>query len=307
MYNTPRMEHQPPQFFKRGPSALARLSFFGVLSILLMVLDARFHYANGLRNTISLAINPLQQMATAPVTAFNHLSEFFSSRAELRRQNTLLRADQLQTAQATLTLDAMKAENDHLRALLDIRQQSAAESLVAEIIYAGRDPFSRKVIIDKGEQAGIEAGQPVIDTDGVVGQVTRVLPMLAEVTLVTDKGHSIPVQVVRNGLRGIAYGSGDGSTLDLRFMPANAEVQPGDALVTSGLDNIYPRGLPVAQVVKVERDASDAFAKISLTPSGGTNRYRQVLVLTKGEQAPPYPAEELKKGGANKARPQKAQ
>jgi rod shape-determining protein MreC len=296
VYNTPRMEHQPPEFFKRGPSALARLTFFGVCAVLLMVLDARFNYADGLRNTLALVINPLQRVAIAPVTAFNHISEFFSSRAELRRQNTLLRTDQLQTAQAVLTLQAIQAENEQLRALLRIRPQYGAEAMVAEIIYAGRDPFSRKVIIDKGEQEGIESGQPVIDTAGVVGQVTRVLPMLAEITLVTDKDHAIPVQVVRNGLRGIAYGSGDGYTLELRFMPANAEIQTGDVLVTSGLDGLYPRGLPVATVAKVERDASYAFAKISLTPSAGTDRYRQVLVLRSGDKLPPRPQEESKAG-----------
>lgn len=289
MYNAPRMEHQPPEFFKRGPSALARLSFFGICAILLMVLDARLHYADGLRNTLAFVLNPLQRAAVAPVNAFNHISEFFSSRAELRRQNALLRTDQLQTAQAMLTLEAIQAENEQLRALLGIRPQYGADAMVAEIIYAGRDPFSRKVIIDKGEQSGIENGQPVIDTAGVIGQVTRVLPMLAEITLLTDKDHAIPVQVVRTGLRGIAYGSGDGSTLELRFMPANAEIQTGDVLVTSGLDGVYPRGLPVATVAKVERDASYAFAKISLTPSAGTDRYRQVLILTRDERLPPPP------------------
>jgi rod shape-determining protein MreC len=232
------MEHQPPQFFKRGPSALARLSFFGLLSILLMVLDARFHYANGIRNTLALVIYPLQQVATAPITAFNHISEFFSSQSSLRQENALLRSEQLRNAEALLRLDALQAENGQLRELLQARDQHRGTAVFAEIIYAGRDPFSRKIIIDKGEQEGIEAGQPVIDVHGVLGQVTRVLPLLAEVTLITDKGHSIPVQVVRNGLRGVAYGSGDGSTLELRFMPANAEIQTGDVLVTSGLDNV---------------------------------------------------------------------
>ena len=284
------MEHQPPQFFKRGPSALARLSFFGLLSILLMVLDARFHYANGIRNTLALVTYPLQQVAIAPISAFNHISEFFSSQSALRLQNEMLRADQLRNSEALLRLDALNAENEQLREMLQARDRHQGSAVFAEIIYAGRDPFSRKIIIDKGEQVGIVAGQPVIDVNGVLGQVTRVLPLLAEVTLITDKGHSIPVQVLRNGLRGVAYGSGDGSTLELRFMPANAEIQTGDVLVTSGLDNVYPRGLPVAQVAKVERDSSYAFAKIVLTPSSGTNRHRQVLVLTQGEDAPPRPA-----------------
>ena len=265
---------------------------------MLMVLDAHFHYADGFRNTLAMVVYPIQQIAIAPVTAFNHVSEFFSSQSQLREQNAQLRGEHLKNAQATLTLQALQAENEQLRELLAAKSRGPVKSTFAEIIYAGRDPFSRKVIIDKGEDDGIQLGQPVIDTMGVLGQVTRVLPLLAEVTLITDKDHAIPVQVVRNGLRGIAFGSGDGSTLELRFMPANAEIQTGDVLVTSGLDDVYPRGLPVAQVLKVERDASYAFAKISLLPSGGTNRHRQVLVLTRGESAPPYPAAEEKKGAA---------
>lgn len=307
MYNTPRLEHQTPAFFKRGPSALARLSFFGLLSILLMVLDAHFHYADGLRNTLARVVHPIQQVAIAPITAFNHVSEFFSTRSELRKQNAQLRGEQLKNAQATLTLEALQAENEQLRELLAAKTRGPVNSTFAEIIYAGRDPFSRKVIIDKGEDEGIELGQPVIDTKGVLGQVTRVLPHLSEVTLITDKDHAIPVQVVRNGLRGIAFGSGDGSTLEFRFMPANADIQTGDVLVTSGLDDIYPRGLPVAQVLKIERDASHGFAKISLMPSGGTNRHRQALVLSRGEKAPPYPAPEEKKSAAKPQRGAKPQ
>jgi rod shape-determining protein MreC len=283
------MEYQQPQFFRRGPSAFARLSFFSLASIMLMVLDARFHYAEPLRQTLAWTVYPLQQVAIAPVTAFNHVSDFFSSQSALREQNAELRNEQLTEAERLLTLESVQAENEQLRALLEVKARQPSASIAAEIIYAGRDPFSRKVIIDKGLRQGIEPGRPVIDTAGVIGQVTRVLPLLAEVTLLTDKGQAIPVQVLRNGMRGIAYGSGDGSTLELRFMPANAEVQAGDMLVTSGLDNLYPRGLPVARVAKVERDAAYAFAKISLTPIAGTNQHRQVLVLSKGENKPPYP------------------
>lgn len=281
------MEYQPPQFFKRGPAPLARLTFFGLLSVLLMVLDARFQYAEPLRHGLTLAIYPLQQVATAPVVAFNSISDFFSSQASLRRDNASLRSQQLQNAQSLLVLQSLTQENQQLRKLLDARTiLSSSPSIFAEIVYAGRDPFSRKVIIDRGSQNGVEPGQPVVDDSGVLGQVTRVLPLLAEVTLVTDKNQSLPVQVLRNGLRGIAYGSGDGNTLELRFMPANAEVQNGDVVVTSGLDGIYPRGLPVASVLSVERDATAAFAKIRLTPTAGTNKHRQVLVIQHREELP---------------------
>ena len=159
---------------------------------------------------------------------------------------------------------------------------------MAEILYAGRDPFSRKVVIDKGTGDSIRAGQAVMDDTGIIGQVTRVFPMLSEVTLITDKEQATPVQVVRNGLRAIAYG--DGVALDLRFMAANADIQNGDILVTSGIDGTYPSGLPVARVSRVERDQAYAFAKIQCVPIAGTDKHRQVLVLAQPADLPPPPA-----------------
>src|SRR5262245_25346087 len=280
------MEHSPPQFFHRGPAPLARLTFFGLLSILLMVLDARFRYAEPLRQAIAIAVYPIQQIAIAPVSAIMSANEFFTTQATLRRENAELRAEKLREAPELLTLQTLQAENEQLRKLLDAKAKLPTEGIFAEIVYAARDPFSRKVIIDKGSQQGVTLGQPVIHTNGVLGQVTRVQPLLAEVTLITDKDHAIPVQVLRNGLRGVAFGSGDGSTLELRHMAANAEVEQGDVLVTSGLDGLYPSGLPVARVAKVERDASYAFAKITCQPIAGTDQFRQVLVLARPDDSP---------------------
>lgn len=285
------MERQPPPFFHRGPTPLARLGFFAVLSILLMVLDARFRYAEPLRQVLALAAYPIQQLATAPVTAFASLSDFFASRAVLQRENAALSEERLKRAPDLLTLDALKAENAALRRALAARPKAAQEAIFAEIVYAGRDPFARTVMIDKGAQQGVKLGQPVIDSAGVLGQVTRVHPLLAEVTLVVDKDHPVPVQVVRNGLRGIVYGSGDGATLELRHMANNAAVEEGDVLVTSGIDEVYPPGLPVARVARVERDTALAFAKIVCEPSAGVNRHRQVLVLNRAVQIPPPPQE----------------
>jgi rod shape-determining protein MreC len=285
------MEHAPPQFFHRGPAPIARLAFFATLSVLLMVLDARFRYAEPLRQVIALAVYPIQHLATAPVSAISRARDFFASREELRHENAELRAEKLRDAQTLLALEALRGENEQLRRLLGARAKLPANAIFAEIVYAGRDPFSRKVIVDRGSQQGVAAGQAVIDATGVLGQVTRVQPLLAEVTLVTDKDHAIPVQVVRNGLRGVAYGSGDGSTMELRHMAANAEVEKGDLLVTSGIDGIYPTGLPVARIVRVERDAAYAFAKIVCQPLAGTDLHRQVLVLAKAEDTPAWSAE----------------
>jgi rod shape-determining protein MreC len=297
------MEHTPPQFFHRGPAPIARLTFFALLSVFLMVLDARFRYAEPLRQVLAIAAYPLQQIATAPFTALARSREFFSTQTELREQNATLRAQKLRDAEDLLTLQALRAENESMRRILAAKEQVPGDAIFAEIVYAGRDPFSRKVIIDRGVQHGVQSGQPVVDASGVLGQVTRVQPLLSEVTLIVDKDHAIPVQLVRNGLRGVAYGSGDGSTLELRHMASNAEVEAGDLLVTSGLDGLYPRGLPVAKVAKIERDAAYAFAKIVCQPVAGTTQHQQVLVLATGAGIPTWSAEpERGKKGARAKR-----
>jgi rod shape-determining protein MreC len=301
------MEYQPPQFFNRGPAPVVRLGFFILLSVFLMVLDARFRYAEPLRAALSVVAYPIQQAALAPVVAITNLKDFFTTNAELQRENEALREDRLKAAKDLLTLEALQSENERLRALFDAKQRAGTDSQLAEIVYTGRDPFTRKVIVNRGDAQGVKVGQAVIDAQGVVGQVTRVYPLLSEVTLLTHKDHAIPVQIVRNGMRGVAYGSGDGATLDLRHMATNAEVQDGDRLVTSGLDSIYPPGLPVATVSKVERTAGFAFARIVLAPAAGIEQHRQLLILAQAEEAPPPPpaAEEPKTKGRAKRPPPK--
>mgnify|MGYP001600264290 FL=1 len=256
-----------------------------------MVLDARFRYAEGVRQVVALAAYPIQRVAMAPVDLFHAVANYFSSTAALQEENAALRAKQLRAAPELLRLESLKEENDQLRRLLEARERLPGTAVFAEILYAARDPFSRKVVIDKGSQNSIRAGQPVIDDVGVIGQVTRVYLLMSEVTLLSDKDQAIPLQVQRNGLRAVAYGGAEGDMLDLRFMAANADIRNGDTLVTSGIDGTYPPGLPVATVARIERDAAYAFAKITLTPTAGTERYRQVLVLSGEARLPPPPAE----------------
>ena len=284
------MELQPPPFFNRGPAPLVRLSFFVSLAVLLMVLDARFRYAEGVRQVVAFAAYPIQRVAMAPVDLFHGVVNYFGSTAALQEENTALKTKALRAAPELLRLEALKEENNQLRRLLEAQERLPGKSVFAEILYAGRDPFSRKVVIDKGSHNGIQAGQPVIDDVGVIGQVTRVYLLISEVTLLSDKDQAIPLQVQRNGLRAVAYGGAEGGMLDLRFMAANADIRNGDTLVTSGIDGTYPPGLPVATVARIERDAAYAFAKITLTPTAGTERYRQLLVLSGEAKAPP-PAE----------------
>ena len=283
------MDHQPPAFFNRGPAPLVRLMFFVVLALLLMVLDARFRYTETLRAGLALLAYPFQRIAMAPVQLATGVVGFFSSQVQLQRENDALREKQLRAAKDLVTLEALAAENAQLRRLAEARERLPSKSTLAEILYASRDPFSRKVIIDKGRMDGIQPGLPVVDDVGVIGQVTRVYPLLAEVTLITDKDQAIPVQIVRNGLRAVAFGAGDGATLDLRFMAANADILNGDVLVTSGIDGTYPPGIPVAKVVRIERDAAYAFAKIACVPAAGTNQHNQVLVLAADDKLPPAP------------------
>jgi rod shape-determining protein MreC len=183
----------------------------------------------------------------------------------------------------------MAAENTQLRNLLNMQQRIQSKSLVGEILYDARDPFTRKIILNRGSQQGVAPGQPVIDEIGIVGQVTRVFPFTSEVTLLTDKDQAIPVQVLRNGLRSVAYGRGQSGVLDLRFMAANADIQKGDALVTSGIDGVYPPGLSVASVLQVETKSTDAFAHIVCQPSAGIDRHKQLLILQVEQNIPPRP------------------
>jgi rod shape-determining protein MreC len=195
----------------------------------------------------------------------------------------------------------LAAENLRLRNLLGMQQKTAVKSIVGEILYDARDPFTRKVVLNRGSQQNVTLGQPVIDDLGVVGQITRIFPFTAEVTLLTDKDQAIPVQVLRNGLRSIAYGRGQSGALDLRFMAANADIQKGDLLVTSGIDGVYPAGLAVATVAQVETKSSDAFAHIVCTPVAGVDRHKQLLILLVDTSLPPRPPPEVPPGKNEKS------
>jgi len=274
----PVVGHQPPPFFKRGPAPLARLVFFVILSLVLLVLDLKYRYLELARHGVATALYPLQRAAYAPVDLYEQLGGYFSSLSAVQQENVLLKQKELESAKWLLRQQHLELENQRLRQLLDMKARQPVSSMLADIIHAARDPFSRRVIVDKGSQHGIAAGQAVVDEAGILGQVTRVYPMQSEVTLVTDKNQAVPVQIVRNGLRTVLFGASDGQ-LELRFLAANADVQPGDQLVTSGLDGVYLPGLPVAKVLRVDRDAAYSFARIVCEPAAGVEKHGQVLLL----------------------------
>ena len=296
------MEHTPPPFFKRGPTPLIRLLLCSLLSIALLISDARYGYLENIRTVVSVIIYPLQRIAGAPRALLDSLGEFFVTQAALRAENAKLSAQSLRDSAMLRKHAALAAENAHLRDLLAARQRFPESTVFAEVLYAGRDPFTRKVIIDKGQQHDIKAGQPVIDHIGVVGQVTRVYPWLAEITLITDKEQAVPVISLRNGLRAVIGGTGIDGQLELKFIPLNADFQNGDQLVTSGIDGVYPPGLPVAEVSNVERNAAYLFARITCKPLAGVTSHGQVLVLNWESKAPAQPVEEVKPARAKKSR-----
>ena len=294
------MDHQPPPFFKRGPAPLARLAFYAALSAALLFIDARFQTLELLRKGVSLVTHPLQQAAHAPVEFLDNASHYISSVSRFQDENVRLKHGQLENASTVLRLRQLESENARLRKLLDMRDRQYTDGVVARILHAARDPFSRRIVVDKGQQNHIEPGQPVIDEAGVIGQVTRVFPFASEITLITDKDQSVPVQIVRNGLRSVVFGLGNGQ-LELRFMPANADVQNDDLLVTSGLDGVFLAGLPVAKVVRVERDTSYSFARIYCEPLAGVENYNEVMILDANE--PIVLPDKLKEGTSPAAKP----
>ncbi len=297
------MEYTPPPFFKRGPSLIARLSFFVLLSLVLLYADARFHYMEGLRKAIGVVLYPLQRIVDVPAEVASGIGSFFVSQSYLQRENERLVRENFLNAGLLQTQQELIAENRHLRQLLDMKERVGPASVAAEILYFGRDPFSRKVIIDRGSSNKVEEGAAVVDDTGLIGQVSRAFPWTAEIALITDREQVVPVQAVRNGLRAAVFGTGYDGALDLRFMPVNADIEHGDVLVTSGIDGVYPAGLPVAVVASIERNAAYPFARITCTPAAGVNRHRQVLVLARLAPLPEYPpAAQQKKVKPRKSR-----
>lgn len=268
---------------------MARLSFYATLSLALIFVDSRFQTLELLRQGVSLFTHPIQQAAHAPVDFLENAGSYFSSVTRFQEENARLKRSQLDAALALLRTRQLESENDRLRKLLEVKERQPINGRVSQILYAARDPFSRRVIVDKGQQDKIVAGQPVVDDAGVIGQITRVFPFVSEITLITDKDQAVPVQIVRNGLRSVVFGLGNGQ-LELRFMPANADVQNGDVLVTSGLDGIFLQGLPVAKVVHIERDTSYSFARIYCEPVAGVENFGEVMVLD-ARETPPLPAQ----------------
>ncbi len=269
---------QSPAFFVRGANPFSRMMFFCALSIVFMAADSRLNYLSQIRQALIGALHPFEVVANAPSDWYRDIQKYFSAHNQLVQENYQLKQQASQHQLMLQRLNTIQAENSHLRSLLNGNIPIQPKAILGEISHMGRDPFTHIVVVNRGSQHKVQAGLAVVDAKGVIGQVTRVYPFSSEVTLITDKELSIPIQIERNQLRAIAFGEGN-NTLDIPFLPTNVDIQVGDKLVTSGIDGIYPAGLAVATVTKILQNPESPFAKIISTPVADVSNHLQLLIL----------------------------
>jgi rod shape-determining protein MreC len=263
-----------------------------ILSLILLVVDHRFHHLQQLRSALAFLTYPLHYLADLPFTASRWLAETTSSRQALMSQNRELRNQILHLRAELQKYESLQAENMRLRDLVDSSFKIGDRVLVAELSAVDLDPYKQQVIINKGAASGAFEGQPVLDAHAVMGQVINVTPFSSTVLLITDTSHALPVQVLRNGLRTIAVGSGRISELKLPYLPTNSDIVEGDLLVTSGLGGKFPPGYPVATVTKIDRSPDAPFSDVLAQPRAHLDRSREVLLVwTVPNQLPVMPSE----------------
>ncbi len=273
----------------RGPPLGAGLFFLGIVSVAVMVLDHRGGYLDTARVWMSAAATPIYAVVQTPHQLWTWITESFADRSRLRAENEQL-TEQLRAARTRLLrFEALSEENRRLREIREASKGISERTLIAEIINVSVQPFRHVVVINKGANDGVFRGQPVLDAFGVVGQVMQVGKSTATLILITDAEHAVPVQVNRNGIRSIAVGTGEPAKLSLPYLTVESDVRRGDLLVSSGLDEIFPAGYPVATVTKVERNATDTFALVEARPRAQLDRDREVLLLWADKPQVPAP------------------
>lgn len=286
------IERSDPPIFRRGLSATSKLILLGLLSIVLMAADHRLQISQPIRSGVALILAPLQWLSLQPGRAINASAQYFSNLEQAQDAAQNYQSKTIAQAQRLQQVEQLSQENAHLRQLLDLRGQMAGPSKAVQVLYDTADPYTRRVVVDRGQLAGIVHGSAVIDSAGVVGQVTRVYPLVSEVTLLTDRDQSIPVMNARTGSRHVANGDPytHGGSLDLKFVPAGSDMQKGDLLTTSGIDGVYPAGLHVGRVVRIDRRVDSSFARVHAEPMA-VERGRHLLVLlpVKDWPEPPKP------------------
>lgn len=289
------LSQSPPPLFKQGLSARLRLLIAVVAAVGMLYVDLHLGVLKPLRQGLSMVLYPIEQALMVPRDVFRWVTKYSSAISDVVDRKSQLEKKEVETSEKLLQIEQLKTENDSLRTLLDLRKGTKHATVIAEISHETRDAFSNRIVIDRGSQHGVQPGHPVINAQGVVGQVVRVSPITSEVSLVTDPSLTIPVNLPRSGLRSVASGTGDGQQVDLKYLNINAEVEVGDILVTSGLDGLYPSGLPVAKINRVERAGSGQFPRISSTPVAPIGTLRHVLVILVDQQLIPPAPRELEK------------
>lgn len=302
------LERSAPPIFRQGLSTTSRMLLLGLLAVLLMAADHRLQISQPIRSGVALVLAPLQWLSLQPVHAFNAMARYFGNLEEAQDAAQIFQTRTIAQAQRLQQVEQLSQENAHLRQLLDLRVQVAGPAKAVQVLYDTSDPYTRRVVVDRGLMAGIAQGSAVIDTAGVVGQVTRVYPLVSEVTLLTDRAQSIPVMNARTGSRYVAHGDPQtlGGSLDLKFVPAGADMQKGDLLTTSGIDGVYPAGLHVGRIARIDRRIDSSFARVHAEPMA-TERGRHLLVLLPFKDWPEPPKPEASKTtkakGASSAMP----
>lgn len=268
-----------PPLFRRGPPAEVRLAVLAALALALLLLDSQLRVLEPLRRGVAVALYPFQRVVMAPRDLVEQVNEWLNAANRIRTENEALQRQRIELAQVASHAAQLAAENAQLRRLLGVTDTVEQAAVVVEVLYEPANTFHQRLVFNKGSQAGLAPGMPVIDAGGVVGQIVRVTPMAAEAALVTDERVSIPVQLLRNGLRLIAFGGNSPGRIEVRYLAANADIQAGDTIVTSGVGGLFPAGLPVASVVSVERDTASGFARAICEPLAHPERHRHFLVL----------------------------
>ena len=268
------------KLFNKGPSLLSKLLLLTLISIVFMGIDFRFHYLKNIRQATNIFTKPFHAVLNLPSDIYNFTTQYFSNQSHLIQENEVLKIN-IDSLKADLQrLDFIDQENNQLKNLLEVKNTRKFKTEAVNIIYSRFDPFSQKIIIDGGQNKNFQAGQPVIDALGLVGQISNVYPETSEVTLVIDKKMSVPIQIQRNGLRAITNGNGQNETISLSYLPNSVDVIKGDILKTSGIDSIYPEGIAVAEVIEILNNPKLPFAKIICKPISAIRSHSHLLIVT---------------------------
>ena len=272
------MEMSGQLMFARRLGPTARLLIWLVVGVGCVVLDSRYHALDGLRSAFSLLLQPAREVMRAPGDVAAELGGFFTRHRLLQKERDVLLSERAELAVGLNTLNALTRENAELRSLMQMQSRPGQQTVRAALLYQGHDWFSQRITLDQGAGAGLRSGLAVVDASGLVGQVTRVYPGSSDVTLVSSPEQLTPVLIERTGQRGLAAGNGS-DRMEVRYLPTHADIRPGDRLLTSGIDRMYPAGIPVARVSRISRTKSSPYLRVECLPLAGLDRSRAVLVL----------------------------